>query len=38
MKGFTGKRVGSSFPITDEEAKKIHAATVRVLEKGGMRC
>jgi trimethylamine--corrinoid protein Co-methyltransferase len=38
MKGFTGKRVGSSFPITDEEAKKIHAAAVRVLEKGGMRC
>ena len=38
MKGFTGKRVGTSFPITDEECKKIHAAAVRVLEKGGMRC
>ena len=38
MKGFTGKRVGTSFPITDEECKQIHEAAVRVLEKGGMRC
>lgn len=38
MKGFTGKRVGTSFPITDEECNQIHGAAVRVLEKGGMRC
>lgn len=38
MKGFTGNRVGTSFPITDEECKQIHAAAVRILEKGGVRC
>ncbi len=38
MRGFTGKRVGTSFPISDEECKQIHASAVRVLEKGGMRC
>ena len=38
MEGFTGKRVGSCFAITDDECKQIHAAIVRVLEKGGMRC
>ncbi len=38
MKGFTGKLVGSLYPITDEECKKVHKAAVRVLEQGGMRC
>ncbi len=38
MKGFTGKGVGSSFAITDDDCRQIHAAVVRALEKGGMRC
>ena len=38
MKGFTGKLVGSLYPITSEECKQIHKAAVRVLEEGGMRC
>jgi trimethylamine--corrinoid protein Co-methyltransferase len=38
MKGFTGKRVGSSFCITPEECRTIHEAAIQVLEKGGMRC
>ena len=38
MKGFTGKLVGSLYPITEEECKQIHQAAVRVLEEGGMRC
>lgn len=38
MKGFTGKLVGSNFPITAAECEKIHKAAVRVLEEGGMRC
>ncbi len=38
MKGFTGKLVGSVYPITEEECKQIHRAAVRVLEEGGMRC
>ncbi len=38
MQGFTGKLVGSTFPITDAECAQIHKAAVRVLEKGGMRC
>lgn len=37
MKGFTGKLVGSLFPITEEECKQIHQAAIRVLEEGGMR-
>jgi trimethylamine--corrinoid protein Co-methyltransferase len=38
MKGFTGKLVGSSYPINDEECKMIHKSAIRVLEEGGMRC
>ena len=38
MKGFTGKLVGSLFPITEEECGQVHKAAVRVLEQGGMRC
>ena len=38
MKGFTGKLVGSLYPITEEECKQIHQAAVRVLEEGGLRC
>jgi trimethylamine--corrinoid protein Co-methyltransferase len=38
MKGFTGKLVGSTFPITKVECEKVHKAAVRVLEEGGMRC
>ena len=38
MKGFTGKLVGSLYPITEEECKQIHKSAVRVLEEGGMRC
>lgn len=38
MKGFTGKLVGSLYPITEEECRQIHAAAIRVLEEGGMRC
>jgi trimethylamine--corrinoid protein Co-methyltransferase len=38
MKGFAGKLVGSVYPITEEECARIHAAAVRVLEEGGMRC
>ncbi len=38
MKGFTGKLVGSLYPITDAECKKIHKSAIRVLEEGGMRC
>jgi trimethylamine--corrinoid protein Co-methyltransferase len=38
MKGFTGKLVGSLDVITKEECQQIHAAAVRVLEEGGMRC
>ena len=38
MDGFSGKMVGSAFPITDEECLRIHHAAVRVLEEGGMRC
>jgi trimethylamine--corrinoid protein Co-methyltransferase len=38
MKGFTGKLVGSLYPITQEECKQIHRAAIRVLEEGGMRC
>ncbi len=38
MKGFTGKLVGSLYPITEDECKQIHQAAVRVLEEGGMRC
>ena len=38
MKGFTGKLVGSTYPITAAECEKIHKAAVRVLAEGGMRC
>jgi len=38
MKGFTGKLVGSLYPITREECKQIHNAAVRILVEGGMRC
>jgi len=38
VEGFTGKRVGSSFALTEEECRRVHAAVVRILEKGGMRC
>jgi trimethylamine--corrinoid protein Co-methyltransferase len=38
MKGFTGKKVGSSFAITREECETIHKAAIEVLEKGGLRC
>jgi trimethylamine--corrinoid protein Co-methyltransferase len=38
MKGFTGKLVGSAYPITEEECRQIHGAAIRVLEEGGMRC
>jgi trimethylamine--corrinoid protein Co-methyltransferase len=38
VRGFTGKLVGSTYPITDEECEQIHAAAIRVLEEGGMRC
>lgn len=38
MKGFTGKLVGSLHPVSDEECNQIHAAAIRVLEEGGMRC
>ena len=37
MKGFTGKLVGSVYPITEAECGKVHKAAVRVLEEGGMR-
>jgi len=38
MKGFEGKLIGSAFPITTEECKKVHDAAIRVLEQGGVRC
>mgnify|MGYP005853900005 FL=1 len=38
MKGFCGKRVGTAFPITEDECGQIHKAAVRILEEGGMRC
>jgi trimethylamine:corrinoid methyltransferase-like protein len=38
VEGFTGKRVGTSYAITEEECRLIHGAVVRVLEQGGMRC
>ena len=38
MKGFTGKLVGSVYPITEDECRQIHDAAVRVLAEGGMRC
>ena len=38
MEGFTGKRVGTAFAITEEDCTQIHKAVVRVLEQGGMRC
>ncbi|MCP5000492.1 MAG: hypothetical protein GY933_17590, partial [Hyphomicrobiales bacterium] len=38
MKGFDGKLVGSVYPITPEECKRVHDAAIRVLEQGGVRC
>lgn len=38
MKGFDGKLVGSVYPITTEECESVHAAAIRVLEQGGLRC
>ncbi len=38
MDGFSGKMVGSAYPITAAECQRIHDAAVRVLEEGGMRC
>ena len=38
MQGFTGKLVGSAYPITKDECQLIHDAAIRVLEEGGMRC
>lgn len=38
MQGFNGKLVGSVHPITKEECEKVHAAAIRVLEVGGVRC
>ncbi len=38
MKGFTGKLVGSNFPITGDECQRVHDAALRVLADGGMRC
>ena len=38
MKGFSGKLVGSVYPITEDECERVHAAAIRVLEEGGMRC
>jgi trimethylamine---corrinoid protein Co-methyltransferase len=38
VQGFTGKRVGTAFAITEEDCQQIHKAVVRVLETGGMRC
>jgi trimethylamine--corrinoid protein Co-methyltransferase len=38
MEGFRGKLVGSMYPITEAERKKIHKAAIRVLDEGGMRC
>ncbi|HJP06247.1 MAG TPA: trimethylamine methyltransferase family protein, partial [Arenicellales bacterium] len=38
MEGFAGKLVGSLHPISAEECSRVHAAAVRVLAEGGMRC
>ncbi|HCV21659.1 MAG TPA: hypothetical protein DF863_09420, partial [Gammaproteobacteria bacterium] len=38
MEGFAGKLVGSVHPISEAECARVHAAALRVLAEGGVRC